>query len=173
MNQTKPPPLPPNLEAPPQPGPRVVRILLRVVAVFLALALALTLSLIRIYGTDTHHPTRSSIWWTERGRGLIPPAAVDITLQRDLLDHYATYTISEPDLNDFLNQRFASDGKTLDSFAERSPINPTRVGSPIGRLGWIATKETVVYAYPASNGGVHSYYHDPVTGSTYQSSAYW
>ena len=42
-----------------------------------------------IFGTDTHHSDRGSIWWSERGRSLIPPAATDITLRQDLLDHYA------------------------------------------------------------------------------------
>ena len=63
------------------------------------------LTLFWIYGTETHHASRNSIWWSERGRNLIPPAATDITLQQDLLDHYATYTISEKDLNAFLNER--------------------------------------------------------------------
>ena len=117
--------------------------------------------------------SRISIWWSLRGRNLIPPTATDITLQSDLLDHYATYTISEQDLNTFLNERFARNGKAIDSFSDRSRINLTRIGKPIGRLGWVVTKETVVYDYAASNGGVHTYYHDPNTGRTYESSAYW
>jgi hypothetical protein len=94
----------------------------------------------------------------------VDAAVTDITLQQDLLDHYATYTISEQDLNAFLDERFARNGKAIDSFSDRSRINPTRIGKPIGRLGWVVTKETVVYDYAASNGGVHTYY---------QSSAYW
>ena len=130
------------------------------------------LILFRIYGTETHHASRNSIWWPERGRNLIPPAATDITLQRDLLDHYATYTISEKDLNAFLNERFARDGEMIDSFSERSRPAPRQIGNAIGRLGWVVTEETVVYSYTASNGGGHTYYHDPTTGRTYQSSAY-
>lgn len=131
------------------------------------------LTLFWIYGVATHHKSRNSIWWPERGRNLIPPTAADITLQRDLLDHYATYTVSEQDLNTFLDERFARNGKAIDSFSDRSRINPTHIGKPIGRLGWAVTKETVVYSYTASNGGGHKYYHDPTTGRTYQSSAYW
>ncbi|NNM29177.1 MAG: hypothetical protein HKO57_06630 [Akkermansiaceae bacterium] len=131
------------------------------------------LILFRVYGVDTHHASRSSIWWPERGRNLIPPAAADITLRRDLLDHYATYTLSEKDLNAFLDKRFARPGMVLDSFSERSPANPGKIGKPIGPLGWVVTEDTVVYTYTASNGGAHNYYHDPATGRTYQSSAYW
>ena len=86
------------------------------------------LALFWIYGTDTHHASRNSIWWTERGRNLIPPEATDITLRQDLLDHYATYKISESDLNKFLNQKFADEGETLDSFSERSPTTPSDFG---------------------------------------------
>lgn len=126
-----------------------------------------------IYGTDTHHANRNSIWWTERGRNLIPPEATDITLRQDLLDHYATYKISESDLNKFLNQKFASDGEVLDSFSERLPTAPSDVGKKIEPFGWTLTKDTVCYCYTASNGGSHYYYHDANTGLTYQSSAYW
>jgi len=131
------------------------------------------LTLFRIYGVDTHHASRGSIWWPERCRNLIPPTATDITLRRDLLDHYATYTVSEKDLNAFLDKRFARPGEALDSFSERSPAKPETIGNAIGPLGWVVTKDTVVYTYTASNGGAHNYYHDTNTGLTYQSSAYW
>ena len=127
----------------------------------------------RIYGVDTHHANRGSIWWPERCRNLIPPAATDITLRRDLLDHYATYTVSEKDLTAFLDKRFVRLGETLDSFSERSPANPESIGNAIGPLGWVVTESTVVYTCTASNGGAHNYYHDTNTGLTYQSSAYW
>ena len=139
----------------------------------LALCVVFALALFWIYGTDTHHANRNSIWWTERGRNLIPPAATDITLRQDVLDHYATYRISEADLNDFLNKRFARPGETLDSFSERSPANPEDIGKAIGPLGWVVTEDTVEYAYSASNGGAHHFYHDTNTGLTYQDSAYW
>ena len=149
------------------------RLFLKVCLAILALPMVFALILFRIYGVDTHHASRDGIWWPERGRNLIPPTASDITLQRDLLDHYATYTVSEKDLNAFLDECFAERGKAIDSFSDRSPVAPTRVGKAIGRLGWVVTKETVVYDYSASNGGLHTYYHDPTTGRTYQSSAYW
>lgn len=139
----------------------------------LGLMMVFTMVLFWIYGTDTHHASRNSIWWSERGRNLIPPAATDITLHQDLLDHYATYKISEADLNEFLNKRFADNGKLLDSFNDRTPADPKSIGKAIGPLGWVVTENTVVYSYSASNGGVHDYYHDPNTGMTYQSSAYW
>lgn len=126
-----------------------------------------------IYGTDTHHSSRSTIWWTERGRNLIPPAATDITLRQDMLDHYVVYTIRESDLNDFLNTRFAREGEVLDSYAERSPVKADRVGVTVGPLDWVFTEDTVTYSYAASNGGTHDYYHDTKTGRTYQKSAYW
>jgi hypothetical protein len=147
--------------------------MLKVCVAILVVVLVIALTVFVIYGVDSHHQSRDSIWWPERGRNLIPPAAIDITLQRDLLDHYATYTVSEKDLNSFLDERFARDGETLDSFSTRSRINPTDVGRAIGRLGWVATESTVLYSFSASNGGGHAYYHDPNTGSTYQDSAYW
>ena len=159
--------------APPQSTSPLRRRVFKTCVVILAFTMVSALSLFRIYGADTHHASRSGIWWPERGRNLIPPTATDITLRRDLLDHYATYTISEKDLNAFLDKRFARDGKTLDSFSERSPANPKKIGKAIGPLGWMVTKDTVEYTYCASNGGAHNYYHDTKTGRTYQDSAYW
>jgi len=144
-----------------------------VCSVVFALPMVFALTLFWIYGTDTHHANRKSIWWSERGRNLIPPAATDITLRQDFLDHYATYRISEADLNDFLNRRFARPGEALDSFSERSPANPENIGKAIGPLGWVATEDTVEYTYSASNGGAHHFYHDSKTGLTFQDSAYW
>ena len=141
--------------------------------VILSLLMVFTLTLFWIYGTDTHHANRNSIWWTERGRNLIPPGATDITLRQDFLDHYATYRISEADLHDFLNKRFADAGATLDSLRDRKPANPKRIGNEVGPLGWVVTENTVLYSYSASNGGGHNYYHDSNTGLTYQDSAYW
>jgi hypothetical protein len=148
-------------------------LILKVCVVVLALTMVFALTLFRIYGVDTHHASRDGIWWPERCRNLIPPAATDITLRRDVLDHYATYTVSEKDLNAFLDKRFARPGEALDSFSERSSVNPKNIGNAIGPLGWVVTEDTVVYTYTASNGGAHSYYHDTKTGLTYQSSAYW
>ena len=141
--------------------------------IILALVMVLAGILFWIYGTDTHHAGRSSIWWTERGRNLIPPTATDITLRQDLLDHYATYTVSTKDLNAFLYRRFARPGETLDSFSELSPVRPDTIGKVIGPLGWKVTESAVSHTYTARNGGAHNYYHDPTTGRTYQSSAYW
>ena len=165
--------MPPSDLPPPLPKAPHRGLFLKVCIAILALTMVFALTLFRIYGVDTHHQSRNSIWWPERGRNLIPPTATDITLQRDLLDHYTTYTVSEKDLNAFLDARFARPGETLDSFSERRPIDPARIGQSIGRLGWVVTEETVIYGYTASNGGSHSYHHDPTTGRTYQSSAYW
>jgi len=159
--------------APSQSKPPLRRLVLKVCVVILALPMVFALILFRIYGTDTRHASRNSIWWTERGRNLIPPTATDITLRQDFLDHYAIYTVSEKDLNAFLDKRFALPGETLDSFSERRPVKPETIGNAIGPLGWVVTKDTVVYHYTASNGGAHNYYHDTNTGLTYQSSAYW
>ncbi|MEJ6724906.1 MAG: hypothetical protein QNK80_09295 [Akkermansiaceae bacterium] len=161
-----------ELAAPQSKSPRR-RIILKVCIVILALGLVFAGTLFRIYGVDTHHASRGSIWWPERGRNLIPPTAADIMLRRDLLDHYATYTLSERDLNAFLDKRFARPGEALDSFSERSPAKSKNIGNAIGPLVFILTKSVVVYHYTARNGGLHSYYHDPNTGETYQSSAYW
>ncbi|MDA7514593.1 hypothetical protein N9124_01735 [bacterium] len=159
--------------ASPQPKSPLRRIALKVCVIILALALVFAGTLFRVYGVDTHHASRGSIWWPERGRNLIPPTATNITLRRDLLDHYGVYTLSEKDLNAFLDKRFARPGDVLDSFSERSPANPENIGNAIGPLGWVVTKDTVEYTYYASNGGAHNYYHDTKTGRTYQSSAYW
>lgn len=163
----------PKPSAPPKRGFPGVKLLLQVGGAILALGMVFALMMFRIYGVETHHASRGRIWWPEQCRSLIPPTAVDITLRRDLLDHYAIYTVTEKDLNAFLNQRFASPGKTLDSFKERTRVKPADVGKTIGLLGWVITKDTVVYNYYASNGGAHGFYHDTETGRTYQSSAYW
>jgi hypothetical protein len=129
------------------------------------------LGLFWFYGTDSHHESRGSVW-PERGRQLIPPTATDITLQRDLLDHRATYLVTEEDLNAFLNRRF-SRGEALDSYAEREAVVSEMFERDYGFLGWTWHEGIVRYSYAASNGGVSSYVHDPSTGLTYQTSAYW
>ena len=145
----------------------------RLLGAIFTLLMVFSLSLFWTYGTDTHHANQNSIWWPERGRNLIPPTATDITLRRDFLDHYAIYTISERELNAFLDRRFARPEEALDSFSERSPANPEIIGEAIGPLGWVVTEDTVEYSYSASNGGGHHFYHDTNTGLTYQNSAYW
>ena len=57
--------------------------------------------------------------------------------------------------------------------AERRRMDPAKIGQPIGELGWVVTPGSVYYGYAASNGGVSNYYHDPVSGRTYQDSAHW
>ena len=155
----------PSDQPPPLPKAPHRRPFLKVCVVILALPTVFALILFWIYGTDTHHASRSSIWWTERGRNLIPPPATDITLRQDFLDHYATYTVSTKDLNAFL--------QTLDSGSELSPVRPDTIGKVIGPLGWKATENTVSHTYVVGNGGAHNYYHDTKSGLTYQSSAYW
>ena len=159
-------------ESPPDP-PQRHSLALKLGCIVLAILLAVVLTSYWIYGTNTRHTSRNSIWWTERGRNLIPPAATDIILRQDLLDHDAIYTISESDLNDFLDERFARPGEVLDSFSERSTATPESIGKEIGPLGWVVTEDTVKYTYAASNGGTHVFYHDSKTGLTYQDSAYW
>jgi len=149
------------------------RFVIKVSVGILSILMGCALIVFWIYGTETHHATRSSTWWPERGRSLIPPTATDITLRRDLLDHYAFYTVSEAELNAFLDRRFARPGEILDSFSERSPANSETIGNAIGPLGWVVTEDTVEYYYSASNGGGYHYYHDRKTGRTYQDSAYW
>lgn len=156
-----------------KPKSRLLGWFIKGCAIILALVLVFALTLFWIYGTDTHHANRKSIWWTERGQNLIPPGAADITLKQDFLDHYTTYTVTEKELNAFLDKRFARPGKTLDSFSDRKPADPNRIENEVGPLGFVVTEDTVRYSYSASNGGGHTYYHDTKTGLTYQDSAYW
>ena len=145
---------------------------LKVGGVLLALAAVPASVGFWFYGLDSSHRDRESIW-DERTRGLTPHAATDITLQLDLLDHYATYRVTEADLNAFLDVHFAFRGKGFDSYSEREPVRPELVGEPIGRLDWTVPEGTVVYSFAAPNGGLSTYYHDPATGWTYQESAHW
>lgn len=119
-----------------------------------------------VYGLDTHHATRGGIWWSETARELTPPAARDITLQRDFLDHRALYTISTTDLEGFLLQRFGE-------VVEADPLPPSRLGEGIGELGWKVTPGSTSYDTWTPNGAATYFYHDPATGLTYQESAHW
>ena len=159
----------------PPPLPKASnRVLLFKIGVpILGIPMAIGLTLFLIYGTHTKHKSRSTIWWTERGRNLIPPTATEIILRQDFLDHYAIYRVSEKDLNLFLDKRFAYSGTTLDSFNERRPVDSAWIGKTTGPMGWKVPPDTVFYSYAASNGGTHNYYHDTATGLTYQESAYW
>lgn len=158
---------------PPLPKSPRHKIILKICVLVLALPIVFALILFRIYGVDTKHETRGSIWWPERGRNLIPPTASEITLRRDLLDHYALYTVAEKELNAFLDKRFGRPGEALSSFSERLPVEAETIGKVMGPFGWEVTADTVLYVYCASNGGAHYYYHDTKSGLTYQISAYW
>lgn len=147
--------------------------LLRGCAFVLCCVAIAALALSWTYGVDAHFATRAGIWWPERGRNLIPPTATDITLRRELLDHYAVYTVEESALIVFLNERFrhlAREGETLDSFSERRSVP---AGREVGPFGWTAEEGAVSYDFYTSNGAVSVYYHNPTTGRTYQQSAYW
>jgi hypothetical protein len=144
----------------------------KVCGVILAVMILLALVPAWIYGVNSHHDSPDSVW-PPRAQSLIPPTATNITLHRDFLDCYVTYTVAEKDLNVFLNERFARDGEVIDSYAERSRSNPNDIGKAIGRLGFVVTGETVSYHYTTSNGAGSAYFHDPTTGLTYQDSAYW
>ena len=148
-------------------------LLLKIGIPVLGLAMGVGLTFFLIYGTHTKHKSRATIWWSERGRNLIPPAATEIILRQDFLDHYAIYRVSEKDLNVFLDQRFAASGNPLNSFSERRPVESAWIGKTTGPMGWKVTASTVFYSFSASNGGTHNYYHDTATGLTYQESAYW
>ena len=159
--------------APPQPTTSVKGRLVKGCLAILALMTALALCLLWTYQVESHHSSRDSIWWPSRGRSLIPPTATDITLQRDLLDHRATYTVSEEALNAFLDERFARSGEALDSFSERGGVGREWFMRAYADLGWVWTEDMVQYSYTTSNGAASAYYHDPTTGLTYQVSAYW
>ena len=162
-------------EVVPPPLPKLVRKknVLKICVLISVVLIVFVLILFRTYGVDTKHETRGSIWWPERGRNLIPPTASEITLRRDFLDHDAVYTVTEKELNDFLDQRFSRPGKALNSFSERLPAHSDTIGKVVGPFGWEVTENTVSYTYTASNGGSHNYYHDTKSGLTYQSSVYW
>ena len=158
---------------PPLPKSPRHKIILKICVLVLALPIVFALILFRIYGVDTKHESRGSIWWPERGRNLIPPTASEITLRRDLLNHYALYTVAEKELNAFLDKRFGRPREALSSFSERLPVEAETIGKVMGPFGWEVTADTVSYVYCASNGGAHYYYHDTKSGLTYQISAYW
>jgi len=139
----------------------------------LALAMVLALGLTWIYKVESHHSSRGSIWWPSRGRSLIPPTARDISLQRDLLDHRAAYTVSAEDLNAFFHERFAISSEVLDSHRKRGGVDRESFLARYAELGWVWTEDLVHHSYTTSNGAASSYYHDPTTGLTYQVSAYW
>ena len=139
----------------------------------LALMTVFVLCLLWTYQVESHHSNRDSIWWPSRGRSLIPPTATDITLQRDLLDHRATYKVSEADLNAFLDERFAREGEKLDSYSERSAVDRESFMRSYADLGWVWTEGMVEYHYTTSNGAGSTFLHDPTTGKTYQVSVYW
>ena len=158
---------------PPQSTPSAEGGPLKGCVTVLALMTVLALIPLWIYRVDSHHTSRDSIWWPSRGRSLIPPTATDITLQRDLLDHWARYTVSKEDLNAFLDERFARNGEELDSSSESGGPDRELFMRAFADLGWVWTEEMVSYHYTTSNGAGSTYYHDPTTRLTYQESAYW
>ena len=138
------------------------------------MVLGFGLILFLVYGVDSHHDTRDDFLWPGREYELTPPTATGIHLQRDFLDHWSSYTVAESDLNVFLDATFGGQsGKPLDSFSLRSPVDRDRFERTYAELGWVWTEGMVEYHCSASNGGGHTFYHDPSTGMTYQVSAHW
>lgn len=138
---------------------------LRALLVVLSIAALGAALIFWIYGKDAHYDRAASVWpGTERE--LTPPAATDITLQRDFLDHFAIYTVPQEDLEAFFRSRF-------ERTEEGTLASAVSVGKPMGRLGWIVPEGCLVYSHYTPNGAASTYYHDPATGSTYQSSAHW
>ena len=100
-------------------------------------------------------------------RKLTPPTAVDLTLQRDVLDHRSVYTVTQADLETYLKGYFGS------GYEEPSPVDRGSFEAQYSRLGWTWVSGMVEYTCIPGNGAVSSYYHDPSTGLTYQDSAHW
>ncbi len=137
-------------------------------SVLAVLVVAVALVLFWIFGTTTYHASPKSIWWSERGQGLIPPTARDITLIQAPLDHDCTYTVAQQDLEFFLARRFPDM-----MHPQGTPLSEAKIGTTVGPFGFRLTKETVKYSGCATNGSMSVYFHDPATGFTYQDSAYW
>ena len=135
--------------------------------------IGVALTLFWICGTDTHHANLNSIWWPTAARHLIPPAATDITLRQDHLDHYATYTISHSDLYDFVKENFADTRPNVMRQRDETFGSREMIGRKVGPFGWVVTEDTILYRVSNSNGTLHESYHDVKTGLTYQDSAYW
>ena len=118
------------------------------------------------FGLDAHY---ADVTHMSEGtsKELTPHTAVDLTLQRDLLDHRATYTVTEADLQAFLERSFG------ESAADPSPVDRGDFEAEYSRRGWTWTPGMVMYSGAPGNGAVSYYYHDPRTGLTYQDSAHW
>ena len=108
------------------PKSSFARSALRVLGALLIVPLAVSLAGLWYYCVDSKHSTPASIG-DGRILELTPPAAHDITLDRDFLDHYAIYTVTERELTAFLNRTF----EVEDSFSERQNIAEIKVGKAI------------------------------------------
>ena len=115
--------------------PRLKRILLGCGFIFAIPVMGVALILFWIHGTDTHHTNRSSIWWPTAAKDLIPPAATDITLRQDHLDHYAIYTISQADLHDFVQEHFADNGASVLQDRDGKFVAREMIGTTVGPVG--------------------------------------
>ncbi len=117
--------------------------------------------------STSHHDTPSSMF--PMYGDLTPPKATDITLHAAGLDHTAEYTVSQADLERFLEAYFQG-------FEGPDPIDEEwfdRVLEGSGGVDWPWHEGVVNYDMWMARGTSHRILYDPKTARAYQESAHW
>lgn len=106
----------------------------------------------------------------------LPDLARGITLEKTAMGHRARYTLTQAELQNFLDTLWASG----DSAIPREGIGDGEVASAeelqrnFGDLGWPPLTEAVLFHSPVQgDGGGATYYFEPTTNTVYHRAGYW
>ena len=108
----------------------------------------------------------------------LPPTAKAITLEKTAMGHRAKYSITEPELREYIDQLWNEFGHLSavprgDS-SEREMANPDEIELRFQGLGWPVLKNAICFSSPTeADGGGATYYYDPDSGTAYHRAGYW
>lgn len=108
----------------------------------------------------------------------LPDFAHTITLEKTAMGHRAKYTLTEAELQNFLDRLWETGGES--SAIDRADLNDGAIASReemeqwFSDLGWPPLKDAFQFHSPVqADGGGAEYYFEPSTGTTYHRAGYW
>jgi len=108
----------------------------------------------------------------------LPPAALNITLEKTFIGHRAKYKISESDLKSYVDGLWDAYGKysavPRSNLNDGEPVKTEEIESNFQGLNWPPMDNAVKFHSPVErDGGGATYYFEPTTGVTYHRAGYW
>ena len=108
----------------------------------------------------------------------LPPAALNITLEKTFIGHRAKYKISESELKAYVDGLWDTYGKysavLRSNLNDGEPVKTEEIEPNFRGLNWPSMDNAVKYHSPVErDGGGATYYFEPTTGVTYHRAGYW